>query len=712
MPSKFGSEGSLRDLGDTPLSLVVEARAPEGSVVGEEITVSLPAGGYVVVRCPVAEGAKFRVVVSPSDVIVCEMSTSEVALLQRELEGGSSDEEIETSAVPIERVLSSVAPYFLDLLQQSGDDGRLVLLYLECEQHKKMTASHGQLRSVLENHERSVYESYVAPGAPKFACQGIPRAVTAKLAKRYAKKAASLDAFSELSAAVKHALTAKWYPRFLVSDGYKRLLRDSIVERDKVLAPPKLDDLIEGARARRCRRVLHAFVKTREQARILRWWLRLEGRLRRLCESPTDLDATLAPHVTAELRGASHRLIIRPPLKHKELLERLSSLYKSPFQPTAAMYASIFSDWSHVLRDWLETNVWRPFLTSTAYGELAAAELQDREPMAAAVELALRQSHEWWNPVFLWSPSQYVVRLAKETRPLLRKHRPGCLLLAVDSATNDEDDLGAQDSDEDDDSPVFYDDEALALALVTLCDERRMPELVVALLLEVPVDVKSTDDARRRKSARRICALADALPYRRARCRVVKKDSLASCRVFDDDEETPLVLDVDTRQLAGARHLPPSKPAKTLVKALRSDMFKTLQSLDGDTPWRKPLDVYGSNAPVVNALHDFVDAVFVDHVRFFATRHSEAVVVFNLAAFFQHHNDDLDYYDALFSSRRFADALVEACFYAPPISDVFSWVLPRSALDVVADPDPIKAGNSPDLSAKHLDEAKAPPPDL
>lgn len=746
---------------DQGMCLVVEAVVPEGYSAYDLISVVLPGGGRVVARAPVGQGSRFRVVVTEGTA-PSHNSASPISLLERELEEEAA--EAEGTALPLEGILQrdSWAPYFLDFLHQRDDDGRLVLLYLECEQHKGLVAnSEDELARVLCEHEVSVYETYASKRAPKFACRGIPRSVLARLERRRAERSpCSRDALSELGDAILQTLHARWYPDFLASESYRKLLRDLVAVDEAECVERSLED---AAADGLLRRYLLAAQNSEQAKRAVLWWCRIKGRLLRLCESMPKLPRALAEQARAEVRGNAHRLLARPPLVlGKDLADRLSTLFKRErvafdVDTASSMYASLLAEVAEAMRPELEATAWRPFARSTSYLEyVVAAREDDTNPMdrvmravfqaLAATPTSRRRLATSKNPLFVWMADGQLHRAP--CSPMVM--RSGLTLLCVDSRATryclfDDDDgpvLEEEDEEEHDEelqedkeeedtsseelSPFTMlglrepgsptagawrrsatDEAAIELGLLTLCDERKLPHLITALILELPVALKCADKKRRAKLAKRLRALSDALPLRATRMSTTLKidddQQPAVCRAATDDSLPPAIT-IEERDchVTDAVPEPPRRASAALVRAVRCCQIATLQTLDAsadDTAWRRPLPVaQNQDRPCVDALDRFLDDLFFKPIRLFATRPSDHhhVVAFDLAIL-NRFNQSLPFYHALLQSRRFADALIDACFWngSGPDSPAFprghshfSWVLPRNALNSVTPDDP------------------------
>ena len=140
-------------------------------------------------------------------------------------------------------------------------------------------------------------------------------------------------------------------------------------------------------------------------------------------EEAVSCDQRTAIQVRAELRGAAHKLLLRPPaaLRPKKdspsLLDDLSALLrreKSAFDldTAAAHYGDIFHKASSVLRASLAAHAWPSFLKhSRQFGEYCASLLDKHTSglvkldtaCASAVRAAARLPP--WNPVFTYSPN-------------------------------------------------------------------------------------------------------------------------------------------------------------------------------------------------------------------------------------------------------------------------------------------------------------------
>ncbi|KAJ8601599.1 hypothetical protein CTAYLR_008459 [Chrysophaeum taylorii] len=655
-------------------SLVIEARAPCG--LGEEVGVRLPGGGIVRVVSPVSEGNRFRVVVSESSHEDYEASA--LSLLERELEESeesSSEEEEVESTLSLESILHRWAPYLLDFLPAT--DARLALVYLECEQHKRLSGSSvEEMRKVLAEHATSVYETYVAPGAPKL-CD-VSRGVASRLAKSRDRR----DSLAELGAAVLGALREKHAADFVRSESYRKLLRDAASPRSLEVRAPRLVDVPGDSTLRRF------FAAETTDPAAVRAWCRAWS-LVRVLKKPHGV---FASQVRAELRGAAHKLLARPPIAFsKSLSDRLSALFRRErnFDANSAitMYAAVFADVEAELREVVE-RVWTSFLESRRYAAYACAERPS--DLDVAVAKATTRSRDWWNPVFAWCSEKGTCERLADTG--LERHD---LLLVVDSRALGGDDGFSSEGSGDNRSES---DDDVSGALLTLCDERDVPSLVVALLLEIPVTIRGK---KKLKAARRLRAIADSLPFRRARMR----SEGDTCLVFDDAD--PLILDLDSRSFEKTTFSKPisSLPAaRCLSRAIRNRQFKTLQAIDvaaDDTTWRRPLDVYDGpphdDASLVDAFEGFVESLFLDPIRLFATRATDHhhVVTFRLAEFrvlvlekepsssSQHL---LPLYHALFTSRRFADAMVDSCFWPGPSFLQRKWAQRRPAGGVEVPP--------------------------
>jgi len=386
------------------------------------------------------------------------------------------------------------------------------------------------------------------------------------------------------------------------------------------------------------------------------------------------------------------------------------------------MYCSVLKDVADAMRPTLEEDAWLPFVASTRFAEYLSATKNSRETafdraVAAAVEQAARSQRR--NPVFVWSGGPVV---APCTPAGLER---GKLLVCVDSRAVYDDGDASRDSDQDSSdegevSPFTMmglrdssspgarrsarDESAIDTGLLTLCDERQLPRLLTALLLDAPVGVQCADRKRRAKLVKRLRALADAMPFadKRARCDE-NGDKAAVCRTRE--HEPPALLILDTREVvlvdAQRPPPPPRRAADLLVRAVRSQQIRALQSLDAaadETLYRHPLPLSAHNC--LDAFDAFLDEVFFNPLRLFATRPSRKphVVTFDLAqANALLPSQDAPFYRALFQSRRFAQALNDLTFWngAGPLSPGlpnhnFSWVLPRTALDTVLSPNDAK----------------------
>lgn len=743
------------------MCLVVEAVAPQGIFANDLVSIVLPAGGMVVARSPVSEGCRFRVVVTEADTRESK-TASPIALLERELEEDDGDEE--STALPLGEILKRErwAPYFLDFAMSDAEnatDGRLVLLYLECEQHKGLKASDSEsLTRLLRDHEASVYETYVARDAPKFACRGLNRSVLGRLERRNRRSEeddnAARDALSELGDAVLLSLHAQWYPKFLASDSYKKLLAHEVggstsprqkTNKDGANAPSTqiavtLDDAVDDSQLRR-----HLIAAQTKQSlkRSVNWWCRIRGRLLQLCRSTRKLPRGLAEQARAEVRGNVHRLLVRPPIDlSKELKDRLMTSYRRDrdafeLDTACSMYADVLADVADEMRPVLLKDAWLPFVESTGYAEylVAVKTLDDRDPFDLAVEHAVdatRRSNPPGNknPFFVRTNSDAAKMQMASASIMTNGVDLICIDLRATRDLFDDDDPRDELTSEEESTPSSSssspsspltmtslrdagglssspraagwlrsasDQAAVCLGLLTICNERFIPRLITALLLHVPIGVKSTDKKRRAKIAKRLRDLSDALPHRRRRMQCDDSDNSATmtvCRTTDEVSPEPLFV-IEDRECEASEAVPepPARASRQLVKAVRAQQFRTLHMIDAsadETNWRQPLPVLRDDE-CVHALDEFIDEVFFRIVRLFATRPSEYpnVVSFDLKSLNAlTPKSDLRFYHALLLSDRFADALVDACFWhgAGPESPNYptgpcSWILPNNTLD-------------------------------
>ena len=442
-------------------ALLLSVRAPSGCGVGDCLEVAVPGGGVCVVLCPVVERTRFQILIPSHTIEEFGDALSPVARLRGELEGSSSDESetnhklSQAHALSIDGIIGDEQrmPYLLDFLhKQGGQACRLLFLLLACDQHlKPRTGRNAEVRRMLRAHERSVFATYVAVDAPKHACNSLRWNIVAQLAARDACRASpELDALSDLRSEALSELVGRWDELFRASDAYKALLRDAINERNSMLPPPQwydaLDNRVTSRTCAECRHfiaMLRTFIrstfpklnnsamKAKTAMRAFRWWVRLAGRLRSLCDrskigsacsrfdaallqhvassdftlyssspevcsifkimggntSPTsDVEQAFVKQIRSELRGSAHRFLVRPPThEHRPIvdtitLEKLSDLLRrerSAFNldTAAAMYSSLFNDCAKQLEFWLNLHVFTPFESSLLAGELAITEI-------------------------------------------------------------------------------------------------------------------------------------------------------------------------------------------------------------------------------------------------------------------------------------------------------------------------------------------------
>lgn len=615
---------------------------------------------------------------------------SPFARLRSELEGSSSEESCEaegcdlfpkSSVLSLEEIIGNRQrmPYLLDFLhQQGGQSCRLLLLIFACEQHRRpRVGRNSTVRDALRAHECSVFATYVAKDAPKQACNSLPWQVVARLAARNSNGATpELNALSELRSATLRELKRRWDERFRNSEAYRALLRDAIKSRDAVLCSPGRADALEEEYAPRthaeCRRfvaTLRTFLtslchlnrqvkgQTTLALRVFRWWRRLAGRLKTLCSSciNTEKSSFLVSlkghnmkqpnclkfkddegyfiHARSELRGAAHRLLVRPPAHEQQsiidncTLEKISVLLRRErsafkFSTAAAMYGALFNDCATQLETWLNIHVFTPFHSSQIAGELAVAEAHDcdirtghwqthdLEKIEAIYDAANNSQNMLQNgTLLLWDFDSSLRRGIQSLgiNPLMTRAEAIILI---------EDGRGIRHALKGDTEPDI--DGALAYCgSLEVCG---LPKLFVAILLDYPVGVRGH---RALEIATRIAALGDAvhavasgspaLPHCK-KCQIhPSRDTshgpttLVLSRGYSHKYREGLsrwniVIEVDRAQIMVATGVlavespppPPLKASRTLARSLSAAQAAAVSlrdDADGKTRWRKFLQI-------------------------------------------------------------------------------------------------------------------------
>eukprot|EP00633_Aureoumbra_lagunensis_P008479 CAMPEP_0197321922 /NCGR_PEP_ID=MMETSP0891-20130614/67035_1 /TAXON_ID=44058 ORGANISM="Aureoumbra lagunensis, Strain CCMP1510" /NCGR_SAMPLE_ID=MMETSP0891 /ASSEMBLY_ACC=CAM_ASM_000534 /LENGTH=799 /DNA_ID=CAMNT_0042814033 /DNA_START=187 /DNA_END=2586 /DNA_ORIENTATION=+ len=293
--------------------------------------------------------------------------------------------------------------------------------------------------------------------------------------KRHSEKwRPCLDALTELQQAAEITLRydLKYESHFAHSENYAKILRDatnkfhdmyskehdipcsySSNDSKRISSPSRdsssqLEAVIENhlfnnlSQDTILREHLISFLTARKDSanlKNLRWWQKLRQRLNPLCDrillllsnkksSSTNhinkqnenniFDGSTQPfcvrQVRAELRGAAHKLRLRPPegIEQKQIkaLTALLRREKNAFDFATAIkhYRDTFNLVSSALESTIKQNVWPDFCNSLFYGEYCLLKVDVSISVAARLDNACKKAIELagslpWNPLFLYN---------------------------------------------------------------------------------------------------------------------------------------------------------------------------------------------------------------------------------------------------------------------------------------------------------------------